>query len=323
MRTIVTESDKKPDAFEASGTSPPAAQSQADSLNTPLDPAAAHAERKRNRTLGLKLFDVLLYPILTNFVVFGMSVGATYLTRRGKPLADGTLPFGRFGEMFYNRGQKMVRLFEKAGLSPSHAETAKLVFWSFFDGTLVAPLVKLFEDRRERIGKWFDDRLGTTPANLSVYDEEPKQTWGSVLEGRLLTSAIVVPTALVLERAGAHKGFERAGKWLAERSIFTDRLKKFDKAELFHVGVFEAVYTSICTAGLYFISRRFARHHDAKTHRLEVIEAPRDDSAASLATHSAQLPFAGPAPDAPRTRVAQASLAPGRVGPEIGHEVTA
>lgn len=218
---------------------------------------------KPPRTLGLRLFDVWLYPILTNTIVFAMSVGATYLTNNGKARADGSLPHGKLGQWFHARGEYMVNIFKKLHMNEEQAQSAKMVFFSFADGTLIAPLVKLFEDRREQIGMWIDNSLGTTPDDKSVYKAEPKQTWGSVLEGRLVTSAIVVPTAMVFEKIGWHKGFEKLGaataEWIGKRPRIAKPFEKYDMKQLFHVGYFEAVYTSICTTGLYFISRFIAK----------------------------------------------------------------
>lgn len=233
-------------------------------------------EKKQRRTLGLKLFDIGLYPLLTNFVVFGASVGITYLTRHGGARADGSLPHGKFGVAMSKRNTDLIKGFQKVGLSEEHAKTGSMVFWSFFDGTLIAPLVKLFEDRRERIGKWIDDKLGTTPENLKVYEAEPKQTWGTVLSGRLATAAIVLPTAIAFEKAGLHKGFERWGQNTTNRlkthhpNTFASLSKKIaDLPDFFRVSYFEAIYTTVCTAGLYFVSRAFARRHDVKTGRVE------------------------------------------------------
>lgn len=257
--------------FETSGISPPGKDlpEQNDALTA--------EEKKQRRTLGLKLFDIGLYPLLTNFVVFGASVGVTYLTRHGGARPDGTLPHGKFGVAMAKRNTDLIKFGEKVGLSNEHAKTGSMIFWSFFDGTLVAPLVKLFEDRREKIGKWIDDKLGTTPENLKVYESEPKQTWGTVLSGRIATAAIVLPTAIAFEKAGLHKGFERWGqgttKWIeSNRPKLHDSLSKkiSDLPDFFRVSYFEGIYTTVCTAGLYFVSRAFARRHDAKTGRIEI-----------------------------------------------------
>lgn len=268
----MTEQDKNLDTFETSGTSPPA---QPPVEQKPQELSAE--ERKQRRTTGLKLFDVFLYPFLTNFVVFGASVAVTYLTRHGGPRPDGTLPHGKFGKMMSKRNTDLIKFGENIGLSPQHAQTGSMIFWSFFDGTLIAPLVKVFEDRREKIGKWIDDKLGTTPQDLSVYEAEPKQTWGTVLKGRMATAAIVLPTAIAFEKAGLHQGFERWGnkttQWLETNRPKTHaslNKKIADLPDLFRVSYFEGIYTSVCTAGLYFASRAFARRHDAQTGRVEV-----------------------------------------------------
>ena len=267
----MTTNDHIANSFETSGISPPAqaAPEQKEVLTS--------EERKQHRTTGLKLFDIFLYPLLTNFVVFGASVGITYLTRHGGARPDGSLPHGKFGAAMSKRNTDLIKGFEKLGLREEHAKTGSMVFWSFFDGTLIAPLVKVFEDRREKIGKWVDDRLGTTPANLKVYEAEPKQTWGTVLSGRLATAAIVLPTAIAFEKAGLHKGFERWGrnttKWLetSKPKMYESLSKKIsDLPDFFRVSYFEGIYTTVCTAGLYFVSRAFARRHDAKTGRVEI-----------------------------------------------------
>lgn len=271
----MTDTNHISNSFETSGVSPPA--KPVAQQNQGEDAPLTEAERKQRRTLGLKLFDIGLYPLLTNFVVFGASVGVTYLTRHGGPRADGTLPHGKFGAWMSKRNTGLIKGFEDIGLGTEHAKTGSMVFWSFFDGTLIAPLVKLFEDRREKIGKWIDDKLGTTPENLKIYESEPKQTWGTVLSGRIATAAIVLPTAIVFEKAGLHKGFERWGQettqWIGKNrpNLLASLSKRIsDLPDFFRVSYFEGIYTSVCTLGLYLGSRAFARRHDAKTGRIEV-----------------------------------------------------
>lgn len=232
----------------------------------PAEDAISHYLR---RTPGLKLFDVFLYPLLTNFVVFGISVGATYLTSRGGDRdAAGRLIYGKTGEWFHTRGEKLVNFFKKTGMSHEQADMSKMVFFSFADGSLIAPFVKLLEDRREKIACAIDKKLGTLPADDSVYAAEPKQTWGSVVGGRLLTCMIVVPTAFVMDKTGMNNVLFRdtsrkVGEYIARepgiaRNIARIFGKNVDIAEVSKVGVFEAFYTSVCTAGLYISSRCIA-----------------------------------------------------------------
>lgn len=266
----MTEQDKNLNTFETSGTSPPA-QPPVEQKQQEL----SAEERKQRRTTGLKLFDIFLYPFLTNFVVFGMSVGATYLTSKGHEQG------GAFGRFMHKRGAWLEEKFRGMGMPQKSAEMSKIVFFSFADGTLIAPLVKVFEDRREKIGKWIDDKLGTTPSDLSVYQAEPKQTWGTVLGGRVATVVPVVLTALALDRTGLNDKLFRnpgikLGEWIQSKPNIAKKFGKIDIPEVAKVSLFEAFYTSVCTTGLYFASRAFARRHDEKTGRVEVDPVSRE-----------------------------------------------
>lgn len=293
----MTETNHISNSFETSGASPPA--QPAPDQEQPL----TAEERKQRRTLGLKLFDVLLYPILNNFIVFGTSVAATYFTSRGNDHG------GWIGKQLYNRGVKTESFFKNTfGMNKDSAEMAKIVTWSFADGALLSPVVKLFEDRRERIGKWIDDKLGTTPQNLSVYEAEPKQTWGSVLKGRVAAGMVVLPTAIAFDISGVNKKLfnergEKLGQWIKDHPKIASKFGPADIPEVARISIFEAVYTSICTGALYMFSRKFARQHDAKTGRVEVDplshkvvvhnntshEPVREDRDDSLATPAAQV----------------------------------
>lgn len=224
------------------------------------------------RTVGLKLFDVFLYPMLTNVGVWVMSVGATYLTQKGhlRNPETGKLLYGKVGEWFHNRGNAMIGALRSTGMSQKQAEMGNMVAWSFIDGTMIAPLVKLVEDRREKISKRLDDAMGTKPEDeLAAYKEEPKQSWGSVIGGRVGTASVVVPTAIVMDKTGWNDVLfnnpgKRFGEWAAHKP---DVVKFFSRLNIPReaipmvgkIGVFEVVYTSICTAGLYFGSRELAR----------------------------------------------------------------
>lgn len=237
-------------------------------------PELTQEQRKANRTLGLRLFDIFLYPFSTNFVVIGLSVYTTYLTNKGHTaFKPGTIMDG-VGKFFHRRGTMLEdTLMQRTGMSKESAGMTKMVFFSFLDGTFIAPFVKLFEDRREKIGKWIDDKLGTTPANLAVYESEPKQTWGSVIKGRVVTVVPVAITAAVLDKTNLNNFFFRkpgefVGKWMSSTSL-QRRFPRTDFPELMRTTFFEGFYTSVCTTGLYYASRIFARQHDEKTGRIE------------------------------------------------------
>lgn len=260
--------------------------------------AANPAPAVHDRTPGLKLFDVLLYPLLTNIGVFVISVGATYLTSRGGDrLASGQLKYGKFGKWFQDRGDKMVGFFKKFGMKHEQADMAKMVFFSFADGSAMAPLVKKLEDRREDIGRKLDDMMGTTPADCGVYEAEPKQSWLSVLGGRLVTAGIVVPTAVALTKSGMNDKLfiergKKMGDWLAKKPVAKKIFGGLDVKELSKVSLFEFFYTSLCTAGLYLTSRRIAYFSHNPDAEKKTQGAAEDCAATTAASEPPKKTFA-------------------------------
>ncbi len=248
------------------GTAATAAPPASANASAPERVELPKVEVEKERTPGLKAFDFLLYPVLTNVGVFTLSVAATYLTTRGGDRnAAGKLIYGKFGDFFHKRGEWMVKKFTGMGMNHAQADMSKMVFFSFLDGSLMAPFVKMFEDRREKIACAIDHQLGTKPDDMSVYREEPKQTWLSVLGGRLATVAIVVPTAVMLDKTGLNntlfnKSGLKLGEKLAEKAWVKNIASHLDVKELTRIGLFEAFYTSVCTGGLYLSSRFIAKH---------------------------------------------------------------
>lgn len=166
-----------------------------------------YAKVKPRRTLGLRLFDIGLYPLLSNFAVFAISVVFTFLTTRGADRrANGELIYGSVGKWFQDRSQKLEKGFQKLGMSEKNAEMGKIVAFSFLDGSIMALPIKLLEDRRERIARWIDEKFGTLPENESPYKAEPKQSWWSVIGGRAITAGIVVPVAMFLSKEKFYRG---------------------------------------------------------------------------------------------------------------------
>lgn len=263
---------------------------------TPTPPA----KEKPKRTWGLWLLDTFLYIIINNTSVFLLSLGATYLTnKKSVPNEEGTWLFRKTEEFFNKRGQWLVEKFEATGMSTKSAEMSKMVFFSWADGTALAPVIKLIEDRRESLGRWLDHKMGTEPADDSVYTAEPKQSWGSVLGGRLATCAIVVPTAVLLQQHGLNDKFfyepgRKFGEKIAKRPNIAKWFGKLDIAELCSVARFEAFYTTVCTVGLYLGSRLIAsitgkKHREEAPVSTEASTAPHPHTAPPIATTAVSL----------------------------------
>ncbi len=258
---------------------------------------------KQKRTTGLKLLDTIIYPVMNNFGVFVISVFATYLTNNGSRFTGDDFA-SKTARWLEKRGDNFMNFAQNNGvvnLSHEAAKNAKMVFFSFLDGSLMAPFIKLLEDRREKIARAIDTVLGTLPEDESVYEAEPKQTWKSVLLGRAATALVVVPTAILLQntRVSGEVKDDETGEWVKVPDANSDNKeagkgislnqkmfgnpglklgdwlnenapgiqKKFPRVnipDLSSVAVFEAFYTSVCTAGLYFSSRLIASRDDKK-----------------------------------------------------------
>ena len=230
---------------------------------------------KAGRTRGMWLFDSLLYPVLTNTAVFAISVLATYATTFGGPK-----------NFMRVRGdwarQKLQDVFK---VSPQTAKETIMITFSFLDGCIMAPVVKMFEDHKMKIVEAFDKKMGTVPQDRSIYDAEPKQSWGSVLGGRTAAFALVLPTAKILSKKikGGDsmnellfgKPGKKIGEWIARRfPAIQRRFPRLNIPGLAQVCAMEAFYTTLCTAGLYLSSRYFARKRGAQETPRPVATAP-------------------------------------------------
>jgi hypothetical protein len=261
--------------------------------------------KNQERSLGLKFTDGLIYPLVNNFGVLAISVGFTFLTKHGNDvgeyfrevreatdnpvIAGASYGAEKFSEFWAWRGEQTVNwLRTNFNMDKDSAEMAKMVAFSFLDGCLLSPAVKLLEDRRGDIARSIDKIFNTTPEDESIYDAEPKQSWGSVLGGRALTAAIVVPTAVAMDnlylksKDGSFINFNNfflnnPGFALAEKfeeyfpkvaqKIGTEVKPPINESRLQTLGktgAFEIFYTGVCTAGLYFSSRFLASHFGDK-----------------------------------------------------------
>ncbi len=293
--------------------------------------AVAYELAPQERTFGLKAVDGIIYPFVNNFGVFAISVGFTFLTKHGNEVGEhfrnmanatdnrviATLSHGaeKFSEFWAWRGDQTVNFLQNnLHMSKDSAEMAKMVTFSFVDGCALAPAVKLLEDRRGDIAKNIDNLFGTKPVDESIYSAEPTQTWGSVLGGRAMTAAIVVPTAVLMDNLylrGKGGGFTNLNNALLNNPGFelAEQLKnRFPKTAekigievketlgesrlqtLGKTGVFEAFYTTVCTAGLYgssrFLAKYFADNNAAQDYPMDKIEQNQQDFAPLTNLHA-------------------------------------
>lgn len=282
----------------------PSAQGS-DSASLHSGTEALFAQHRPKRTLGLRVFDATFYGGVVNTAILLASAASTYWTYHGNTVGKPGGWLRWVGEGFHKRRQPIENALSKVGVTGEAAKIGTTVFWSFFDGTLFAPLIKLIEDRREKIALAIDTLFGTKADDMRAYDAEPKQGWKSVLAGRAETLGIVLPVAIIMEKTGGNKKifYDGGEKIMAAVEAKTPKLDKritslvsapntpefadqltTRKKTFFHVLTFEAFYTTICTIGTYLFSRGFARKHTPKD------AVPHAHSHATNAKDSAEIP---------------------------------
>lgn len=161
-------------------------------------------EAKGKRTPGLKFVDGAVYAGVTHFGVFAISVVFTYLTRHGNAIG------GKFPNWMQNRSNKVIDMMTNKGMKEQTAKDLTVVGFSFLDGCLLLPFVRLLESQRTRIAYAVDKVMGKVPKktqpdgkvvdDMGIYEREPKQGWASIIAGRVAAASLVVPIAMGLDK---------------------------------------------------------------------------------------------------------------------------
>ncbi len=227
------------------------------------------------RTPGLWMFDFIVYPVFAYLSVFAISVYASYQTNHGDPNT-------KMGKFFSSRKDWIRDKMHLKGGNET-VSMALAVGFSWIDGTGISFLVKLLENYKIKIARFFDKLMGTTPKNTeAAYAQEAQQSWLSVLGSRLLTAFTVVPIAFALDKKGKdgkswnYKLFEGPGRKIGERleknSQLRQKFPKLNFSGLFQFIYFEAFYSFVCMAVAYAVAHIaaafFKNRHQHKTTEL-------------------------------------------------------
>lgn len=140
---------------------------------------------KRQRSSGEKLFDLTTYGGLA---LVGNEVVSTYIVKQ----AEKPTSFGRFFEASSNLTKKIG----PAGKMP-YTQSGRFNYINFaiIGGFTMVPFIKFLEDNKGKLVR-FADRImygkeaETNPEMVRAHEEmdnAPKQTWGSLMKGRVLT----------------------------------------------------------------------------------------------------------------------------------------
>lgn len=360
MRTIVTESDKKPDAFEASGTSPPAALAVQHKRTDYI------AEGFKNRTHGEAKFNFRTYVGLGFFGALAASLGLTLALRDSKLIAP-------LYEKILDKAGNLTK-FGKTGeaLAAHKANVNSLgTIATMFTGTTIMAIlpIKWREDHKAEIIKKYDreyygeDRVNNDPMIKQAHaliDAAPKQTWKSVIGSRFVALAATLGVAQIIgsneSLLGVSRGWSidkmsiRAGRALdgflnrnpkaaktiaaATRRNANELLRDGADADrmasrIFNYLTLDGLYTLMTSSVLFVFTRVLAPVFDKSlpTRASTLPEPIRENigSPAILPLPNNDAPVmthrSGDSLAAPATRVAHASFAPDRVGPEIGTQL--
>jgi hypothetical protein len=297
----VTELDKEQNAFETSGTSPPA-QTVPDSKEDPSTTAEhGHEPRKhnyvregfQNRTRGEKKFNVNTYLGLGYGGVWAFSLFTSWLLRDSKLVAP-----------TYERAIQGTTKAVAAAFSKDHAaiedSVRKYMNISslFTGGTLVSVLpIKWREDHKYEIVKQYDEKIygkdavENDPTIRAAHEEirtAPKQTWLSVFASRF-TSFLVTYTSAKVIGDQIEKQSTSFGRWANTKVTSNpDTLAQIEKARsietqknalgtrpgdpnadtvttrIFHDAAADGMYTVLTSGALYVFTRVFAPFFDKR-----------------------------------------------------------
>ncbi len=242
-------------------------------------------------TLGLKIFDKVIWNF-SNIAVFLLSVYSTYKSNFSQPQ---NTPIEK-QNWWMKRGNQVRGILESKGMSKEAARNANMILWSFLDGSIMAPIVAIIEHNRSRIGRTIDSIFGTKPKDESVYEDQPKQGWKSVIMGRLSAFSIVIPTYFLLNIKDKNDPkslsinniiFDKPADAAVKNNvagITTSLSKRFNKEQVSGIvnsSIFETFYTTLCTTILFFVSSLTGRKDREKAEKTQA-----ENTSASYASNS-------------------------------------
>ncbi len=290
----------EPHAKAAHAAAPIAAQAIIAPKTTPAKPddhpalEASEVARKKHRSTGNRVFDLVVYPVIAFGVVLVASMKALNYMKYG----GGRVGFERWAHKTADQLGKWTPFKNTAHETLYHAanNTGK-VLASFAVGTVLMVPIKLLEDKRTQISAWFDKVLGSEPRKENEIKEEPKQSWKSVLGGRAITFASVLGLSFLI----GDKRTKFVENQVADR--FTGALAgafpEISKERLPGIKestrnlTFELFYTALCATLVYTLSRIIARKDDEKKH---LKESPITTTKPTAAPKDAEQVLAGIAP---------------------------
>jgi|GEM_PF-5953389 len=220
------------------------------------------SEKKKHRSFGNKAFDAVFYTAIAFGVVLVWSAFALY----AKAMGESGKGYKGFCEGVVEKTQKALSILHIHANNPEKqsqtAEQLGNVLISFGAGTFFLAPIKYFEDRRTQIAGYFDSLneryFHAKPVDPASQKEEPKQSWFSIIGGRITVLATMLTIDMGIgkysEKLAQNAGTLLANAWQQLKPQATTQ----NLAQVKTIGwalTLETIYTAI-SAGLIYVSSR-------------------------------------------------------------------
>lgn len=219
-------------------------------------------EHKKHRTVGNKIFDLLVYPSIAFGAVFAFSIWALHSTKFGAGRAH---DFFESTNAYLANKLEVLPFFKNMGAEKRAGEARNYasILISFATGTLLISPITFLEHRRHQISQCFDRLLGIEPKDPSFYAPEPRQSWKSIYGGRAITFATVLGLGTAVGEKRTNQITDKAVSFVEKNwKRFNPSASEATLAKVrqwTEVSAFEAFYSALCAGLVYGISRGLAR----------------------------------------------------------------
>jgi hypothetical protein len=293
-------------------------------LDDPAEkPAEATTEPKKHLSKGDTLFDRLVYTGLNNILTFVLSLGIAYGLKHGfkKTGAGNPASNAWFEKASKTLGEGLDKISTGLG---KNAPRIMMTSALGVGGTLMIAPIKFLEDRRTQLVDRLNKMVGDTtdPAQLK---EAPKQTWGSLILGRVAAWSVVFASLTGAEKLLGADRFTRFSDSFAEHVVAKPLGKSIKihgketaQFRLGNIAAIDLFATIAATLVLEISSKFFAGRREEK-----VLTKERAKQAATDRRSPDATPRTAPTGDtvsaAPSTQISAATLEKGPVQETAAH----
>ena len=227
---------------------------------------------KKHRTLGNKIYDFGVFGTMAWGGVSTMSALTANEAMNGSNKNFNWLR--KLNDNAYKAVSNVLSKTLMKGSAPENihgmSRNMTMVFILGMGGhTLMAP-IKWLEDHRQSNAAKIDKALGTTPPDQQEIEKEPKQSWKSVLSGRMISwasafGAIAAMGPELTTKVNDYFGERGAKTWMKIKP-HADPVKVRKWSDLL---AFDILATALTAGVTWGCSRFFAKKHDKNLDTVE------------------------------------------------------